>query len=133
MLRSRLRSTFFLAIAALLISACSGGKPDATIDAFYRAVVKGDVGTASKLVSFTDVPAAKMIEAKGKLQMIVGEMQSRIQANDGLDTLEVLDSQINESGSTAAVQVKLTFKNGKVLTKIHQLVKEDGSWKLLLR
>ncbi|MGV8399276.1 DUF4878 domain-containing protein [Pseudomonas aeruginosa] len=133
MLQKRILSTLLFVMAALLLGACSGGKPESTIDAFYRAAAKGDVEAATKLMSFANVPAAKMVQAKGKVQMIVGEMQTRIQANDGLDTMTVVQTQTDEKDENAVVLVELRFKNGKTQKQNHRLIKEDGSWKLLLQ
>jgi len=133
MQRSRLFPALFLALMALVLTACSGGKPESTVEDFYRAAAKGDVDKATALISFASVPAAQMVQAKGKVQMIVGEMQSRIQANDGLDGVEILESRQDESGKSATVRAKVKFKNGKDQTETHRLVDEDGGWKILLK
>ncbi|OVZ55048.1 hypothetical protein CDO44_22625 [Pigmentiphaga sp. NML080357] len=126
-------SLFFLALFALVLAACSGGKPESSIEAFYRAAEKGDVEKATEQISFAQVPAAQMVQAKGKVQMIVGEMQNRIKANDGLDKIQVEESTVDEAGKTAQVRVKIKYKNGKDQGQTHKLVNEDGHWKILLK
>ncbi|KLI98708.1 DUF4878 domain-containing protein [Luteimonas sp. FCS-9] len=133
MRRFRLSAVFFLMFATLALAACSSGKPEAAVEAFYEAAAKGDVEKATAQVSFADVPANGMVQAKGKVQMIVGEMQSRIDANDGLDEVEVLESTVDEGGETARVQVRVVFANGKDLTETHRMVRDDGKWKIRLR
>jgi len=133
MTAARLVSIFWMAALSVLLVACSAGKPESTIEAFYRAAAKGDVEKATELISFGNVPAGQMVQAKGKVQMIVGEMQRRIQANDGLDTIEMVDVKVDEAGKTAAVRSKVKFKNGKEQVENHRLVKEDGDWKIQLR
>ena len=129
------RSLHFLAIAlfTLLLAACSGGKPETTMERFYTAAAEGDVEKATKEISFDDTPAEQMMQAKGKVQMIVGEMQNRINANDGLDKIEVVSSTISEDGKTAKVQVKLVYRNGKSSTEASDLLKGDDGWKIKLR
>jgi len=105
-LASRPYSIFLLALFALLLSACSGGKP---------------------------LAAAQMVQAKGKVQMIVGEMQNRIKANDGLDKIEMDQVTVDEAGKTAQVRARIKYKNGKDQTQVHKLVNEDGTWKILLK
>jgi len=133
MFPSRIFSAFFMAVFALALTACSSGKPESTVETFYEAAAKGDVEKATEQISFSSVPAAQMMAAKGKVQMIVGEMQARIQANDGLDSVEILESKINEEGKLATVRSKVKFKNGKEQTENHRLIKEDDSWKILLK
>lgn len=123
----------FLACLALGLSACSSAKPETTVEAFYRAAAKGDVERATEQVSFADVPANQMVQAKGKVQMIVGEMQSRVEANDGLEAVEVLETEIDEAEGTARVRTRVVFGNGKDTNETHRLVREDGDWKIVLR
>lgn len=135
MLKPHHCSLRFLAIAlfTLLLAACSGGKPEATLERFYTAAAKGDVEKATNEISFDNTPAEQMMQAKGKVQMIVGEMQNRINANDGLDKIEVVSSTIAEDGKSAKVQVKLVYKNGKSSTESSNLLKGDDGWKIKLR
>ncbi|AZG11496.1 DUF4878 domain-containing protein [Pigmentiphaga sp. H8] len=132
-LASRPFSIFMLALFALVLAACSGGKPESAIEAFYRAAAKGDVEKATEQISFAQVPAAQMVQAKGKVQMIVGEMQSRINANDGLDRIEMEQVTVDEAGKAAQVRARIKYKNGKDQTQVHKLVNEDGTWKILLK
>ncbi|MDX3906177.1 MAG: DUF4878 domain-containing protein [Pigmentiphaga sp.] len=133
MLLARPFSTVFLALCALVLAACSGGKPESSLEAFYQAAAKGDVEKATEQISFAQVPAAQMVQAKGKVQMIVGEMQNRIKANDGLDKIEILDSKVDEAAKTAQVRVRVKYNNGKDQTESHRLVNEEGHWKILLK
>lgn len=130
---NRIFSTLFLAAFALLLSACSGGQPESVVESFYEAAADGDVEKATELMALNNVPAAQMMQAKGKVQMIVGEMQNRINANGGLDDVEILESKVAESKKTAVVRVKIKYKNGKDQTQSHNMIDEDGDWKLLLK
>ena len=130
---SRVFSVFFTAIFAFTLAACSGGSPESTIESFYKAAADGDVEKAAEQISFASVPAAQMTAAKGKVQMIVGEMQSRIQANDGLDSVEIVESKIDDEKKTARVRSRIVFNNGKDQTENHRLINEDGDWKILLK
>ena len=133
MFPSRIFSVFFMTVFAFALAACSGGKPESTVETFYEAAAKGDVEKATEQISFASVPAAQMLAAKGKVQMIMGEMQARIQANDGLDSVDILESKIDEEKKLATVRSKIKFKNGKDQTETHRLINEDGSWKILLK
>jgi PBP1b-binding outer membrane lipoprotein LpoB len=131
----RHRTLRFLGIAmlAMLLASCSGGKPESTLEAFYQAAAKGDVEKATELVSFENTPATQMVRAKGKVQIIIGEMQQRIDANDGLDRIETVSSKIDPDGKHAVVEVKLVFKNGKDVAETSKLVKGEHGWKISLK
>jgi phage shock protein A len=120
-----------LLVAAL--SACSGGKPEDTLEAFYRAAEKGDVEKATKQVSLANVKDAQLTQAKGKVQMIVGEVQGKLKANGGFDSLEVVESKVDPDGKTADLRVKLKFGNGTDKQERARLVKESDGWKIVIR
>ncbi|MDQ8031470.1 hypothetical protein CEG14_01985 [Bordetella genomosp. 1] len=130
---ARAFQVLWLAFFAVALTACSGGKPESTVEALYRAAEKGDVDKAVEQISFAGVPENQMLQAKGKVQMIVGEMQRRIQTNGGVDKVETLESKVDEQSKTAVVRTRLVFKNGKDVTETHRLVQEDGAWKLRLK
>lgn len=124
----------WLALFAVALTACSGsGKPEATVEALYRAAEKGDVEKAIAQISFSQVPADQQVQAKGKVQMIVGEMQRRITQNGGIAKIETLNSTIDDATKSAVLRTRLEFKNGKDVTETHRLVQEDGAWKLRLK
>ena len=116
----------------LLLAACASKKPEAVVEQFYRAAAKGDVEEATKQVSFTEVPADVMVQAKGKVQIIIGEMQNRVQTNEGLDKIEIVNVTVNRDEKTAVVESKVVFKNGKSMTEKHHLIQTDDGWKLRL-
>ncbi|VFR49500.1 hypothetical protein ANT2_2568 [plant metagenome] len=130
---SRIWSFFMLAAFSALLSACSGGSPESVVETFYKAAAKGDTDTAVKQISFAKMDAGQTNQAKGKVQMMVGEMQRRADANGGLDKVEVLESKIEENGESARVRVKLVFKNGKTSDESGRLLKDDGDWKMALK
>lgn len=132
MILSRLLSIFFMAVCSVGLVACSGGTPASAVKAFYSAAAQGDVEETVELVSFSNLPAAQIIVAKSKVQIIVGEIQSRIQANEGLEGVEILESSLSDDGKRATLRVRLEFKNGKDKIESHRLAKEDGEWKILI-
>lgn len=124
---------FALFLTAAMLVACSGGKPEETVDAFYHTTADGNVDDAVKLISFSGVGANEMVQAKGKVQMVVGELHNRIEANDGLDTVETVKSETSEDGQKAMVSSKIIFGNGKSMNENAKLIKDDGNWKIVLQ
>lgn len=129
---ARFFSLLSMTLAAFLLAACSGGKPESVVETFYEAAAKGDVDKAVAQISFAGVPAEQMAMAKGKIQMVVGEMQNRIKANDGLKEVKIVDAKVD--GDKAVISAVLVFKNGKEQKENNiNLAKENGDWKMLLK
>lgn len=122
-----------LLILAVLLTACSGGEPENTVEAFFKASADGDTEKAIDQISFASVGADEMVAAKGKVQMIVGDLQQRINANDGLDSVETLNSDISENGEQATIQSRITFGNGKTTDETTRLIKDGDDWKISLQ
>ena len=129
--------TMFRMMLALLfvlgLSACSGGKPEDTLEKFYRAAEKGDVETATKQIYLSNVKDAQLTQAKGKVQMIVGEVQGKLKANGGFDSIEAIESKIDPEGKSANLRVKLKFKNGTDKQDNARLMKDSDGWKIVIR
>lgn len=124
----------FLAVSATaLFSACSAGKPEDAPSAFYKASAAGEVEKAMEYVSFANFKAEEMVAAKGKVQMVIGQVQQMVASNDGLDKVEVIDSVMGDDGNSARVTSKLFYKNGASRADTVNLVKEDGKWKIKLK
>jgi len=118
-----------LLLAIVLLAACSS-KPESVVETFYKSAAAGNIEKATEQISFAGVDANEMVQAKGKIHMIIGEIKNQIDANDGLNKVEVIESNID--GDSAKAQVKLIFNNGKDNTDSYDLVHEDGKWKIKL-
>jgi len=126
---SHLTAFCLLMLTTILLAACSS-KPESVVETFYKAAAAGDVEKATAQISFATVKGNEMVQAKGKIQMMVGELKNQIDANDGLKKVEVLESSVD--GDSAKAQVKLIFNNGKDNTENYTLVREEGKWKIKL-
>jgi len=129
---SRLSMWCFLALVSLLLAACSSAKPETTVEAFYQAAIKRDVDKAVEQLALGEVSDGEMFQAKGKIQMIIGQIAEVIEKNDGLKRFEVLESNIDENEEIAHVQIKLIFSNGEENTDSFRLRREDGKWKIIM-
>jgi len=129
---SRLSCAGFALLAALLLAACSSSKPEATVEAFYQAAIKRDVDKAIEHLDMGDISENEMFQAKGKVQMIVGEIAQNIEKNDGLKRIEVLESEIDDDGGKARVRIKLHYNNGEETSESLRLSRDGGKWKIIL-
>ena len=127
---ARALSVLWMSLFALALVACSTPTPEDVVRDFYKAVAGNRIDEAVGYFSLVDVKENDMAAAKGKLQMIAGELSSRIATNDGLDS--VTTTVVEQTDETARVKVELKFKNGKTLDESHDLVKDSGKWKIEL-
>jgi len=130
--RFRLLYAGFALLAALLLTACSSSKPEATVEAFYQAAIKRDVDKALGHLDMGKVSESEMFQAKGKIQMIVGQIAANIESNGGLKRIEVLESEIDDDGGKARVRIKLHYNNGEDGNESLRLNRVDGKWKIVL-
>lgn len=118
---------------SLGLTACfGGGAPMDVVRDFYAAIADGNAEKATKYMALKQVSANEMQMVKGKVAMMVAEGKSTVDANDGLDKIEMLQENLAEDGNSAQVKVQVTFKNGKTKNEGFKLIKEDGDWKIRL-
>ncbi|MGS2742294.1 DUF4878 domain-containing protein [Halomonas sp. LS-001] len=122
----------FLMLAVLTLTACADEKPEDTLETFFNAVAEGDIDTAIEQISFETVSVNEMAQAKGKIQMMVGQFKNHIDANDGLDSIETINTDISEKNDEVRIKSQLNFSNGKTSTENTRLRKFDGGWKIVL-
>ena len=84
---ARALSVLWMSLFALALVACSTPTPEDVVRYFYKAVAGNRIDEAVGYFSLVDVKENDMAAAKGKLQMIAGELSSRIATNDGLDSV----------------------------------------------
>ncbi|TCV96056.1 uncharacterized protein DUF4878 [Luteibacter rhizovicinus] len=124
--------TAFLLSIALLLAACGAGTPERAAKDFYGYIADGKTDKAIDMFSYSDVKDTEMSAARGKVTMIVGEMQARIAGAKGLKSVDV-DNVENPTDTTANVAVTLKLGDGTQKKDTLHLVREDGSWKVKLR
>jgi len=129
----RLLCAGFTLLVALLLVACSSSGPETAVQDFVNAVIKQDVDKVVGLCALGDVPENRMLQAKGKIQMMVGRALTQVEANGGFKRLDIVESTIADDGETATVRATLVFNNGKEDTSTIPLRREDGKWKVILR
>jgi len=129
---ARLIRLFWLSLTVLVLAACGASdKPEDVVQAYYKAAAAGNADAVTKLMYLEEVPADQMAQAKGKVQMLVGEIASRAKANDGLKKIEVLETRFETDQDRVTVKVGLTFGNGKAHTESVRLRRHDKKWQVL--
>ncbi|MBB3226139.1 hypothetical protein FHW69_000729 [Luteibacter sp. Sphag1AF] len=129
---------FKLAGLALLLSlttllvACGAGKPESAAKDFYGYVADGKTDKAVDMFSYGDLKDTEMTTARGKVTVIVGQMQATISGAKGLDSVNI-DNVQKPDDDTANVTSTLKFGDGSQKKDTLHLVREDGHWKIKLR
>jgi hypothetical protein len=118
---------------ALLLAACgSNNKPEDFTKQFYQTIAAGKIDQAVGMFSYQDVKESDMTTARGKVTMVVGHMQSKIEESGGLKSVEILS--VETAGDTQAnIEVKLHFNNGSSETDRLRLIREQDGWKIQLK
>jgi hypothetical protein len=118
------RKLSLLVIGALLLIACGGGGPGATVKQFYTLVEDGKVNEAMELMA----PGIKdMMQAMGGAT-VFGEGTKEIKEKGGIDQINILKEEV--TGEIAEVEVEVVYGDGSKDTETMQLTKVDGEWKI---
>jgi len=125
--------TGFLMLLSVLLVACSSSKPESAVEALFKAMSKQDVDKVVELYALGEVPENQKLQAKGKIQMIVGQVAAQMEANGGLKRVDIVESTIADDGQTATIRATIIFNNGKEDTSPIRLRLEDGKWKIVMR
>lgn len=118
---------------ALGLSACLGGNsPEASLTDFYKALEAENTDAVLALVATGDTPASQMQAIHAKVKLVVAQASSQIRANGGIDDIRILDSRVSDNGEYARVNAEIIYNNGKSVRESHELLKENGQWKVKL-
>lgn len=112
-----------LVSASLLLVACSKS-PEATVEAFYLAVGKGEITEAKRYLS----PQVTEMLPDAKLTAALSAEASRVQGCGGIKAIEVAlsgEGEIRSGTATIDYRGECPRKTEKV-----KLVKVEGQWRL---
>ena len=115
---------------SLLLTGCGQTKPEDVAKNFYQALEDKNVDKAYDMLYLDTKASQHEMETKGKLQMIVGEVSSRIEQKGGTQSIEVGDVATKEDN--ARVQLHITFKNKTQSDETFNLRKQNDEWKIRL-
>jgi hypothetical protein len=119
------RKLSLVVIGALLLVACSGGGPGATVKQFFTLVEDGKVNDAMELMA----PGIKdMMQAMGGGGAVFGEGTKEIKDKGGIKKINILKEEV--TGDLAEVEVEIEYGDGSSETETMQLTKVDGKWRI---
>ena len=118
------RKLSLLVIGALLLIACSGGGPGATVKQFFTFVEDGKVNDAMELMA----PGIKeMMQAMGG-PAVFSEGTNEFKEKGGIKKINILKEDV--TGDIAEVEVELEFGDGSSEKETMKLTKVDGKWRI---
>ncbi|WP_298015891.1 DUF4878 domain-containing protein [uncultured Parasphingopyxis sp.] len=117
---------FFAPVLFAVAAACSGGGgggPGDVVEDFNMALAEGDVDAAIEHIQPSQRDAVRP-----KLEMVAPMAASQLEAQGGIDSIEVTNEEISEDGNTATVSYTVTFGNGETSEDQDTLTMVDGTW-----
>lgn len=117
------------AIGSLLafgLSACSSSSPESVVEAFYRAMERGQIDVAMRHLSSSALERANVEYIRGEMT----KEAERLQACGGIHSIE---TAMEGEGDFRHGRVKVTFHENcwpRQSNEKHRLVLENGAWKL---
>lgn len=125
-----MKKGFLGALIAILflfaLTGCGGGSPSSTVRDFYNYTQKGDYEKAASLLS------QSTLDQFGIAKIVQLLQQQKEGWNDygGVDKFEIADETV--VNNQAMVEVKITMKDGQVLSDTVTLLKEEKGWRINL-
>ncbi len=118
-----------IGVAVTSCGPSAGDTPGATAKKFNELIAAGNAEEAMKLMDgyedFSD-------EEKEKFHMITQEASSQLDEKGGIESIEVIEEEINEESDKATVTSKVTYGNGESEENKDALVKVDDQWRIKL-
>lgn len=118
----------FAAVAALSLAACSSS-PGSVVRDFYGNLDDGNLAEAAEMI----LPQSRVAWG-GKVDAVLLDMSEKIAKCDGIDRLEVVQTEDRGSMRVFKVTVNLKSKGPKcgVKNDIVKTFKADGKWHIFL-
>lgn len=134
---------FICAVAMFTAFACSpNSSPSGVVTAVNKALQSGDYETVANYIYTDDLGESALKgnnvsfdvdEFRSGLADTIGEKAGKaIEKKGGIESFEILNETIKESGDEAVVTVKTTYGDGSTDESDTEVVKHDGKWYLTL-
>lgn len=119
-----------LLVALVLLAGCKGKGPGESLEGYLNAIQQGDYESFSGGLSYpgfsgvnADSLTVHLMEANKKL------LDERY---GGIQSFEIVNVKMNETGDSATVRVKLHFGNDTAEETEYEMVKQEDVWKINL-
>jgi hypothetical protein len=123
-----------LFVTTLLLVACTASSPGETAKKYAGYIQKGEYEKFADAIA-VDQKATPEDNKKNK-EMVVALLKDKagktIEDKGGIKTIDILSETVSEDGNTAKVVLKQTYGNGDAEDSNFDLVKQDGTWKIVM-
>lgn len=135
-----IRAFFIAFISMLLFTACANQPPASEEDNIENltetilfAMSSGDTDTVMANLDYSRFSNEELPAVTEKLPGLLHETKAAIfDSQQGLKSIEFLDTEISENGNSATVRYLLIYGNGNSVRGIMHFNKVDGKWKSIL-
>lgn len=135
-----IKTLFIAFISTLLFTACASQTPmseEDTIENLTETILfamnSGDTDTVIANLDYSHLSDEELAAVKQKLPGLLHETKVAIfDSQQGLKSIEFLDTAITEDGNHATVRYLLVYGNGNSVRGIMNFNKVDGKWKSIL-
>jgi len=118
------RFVFAIALIITGVGCTSTARPSKTVEAFCRAVERGDVERAATLFSSGFISMRGIERLKSDLRDVSIELKD----HGGIKSIKILKEDV--IGDVAEVTIEVTRGNGYVVPVHYKLIKEQRWWRI---
>lgn len=112
-----------LAVSLLLFVGCAANSsPDRLVKHFYKAIDEGDYNRALGYTNLIDDVDAELYYA------IMEKVSKSIESKGGVESIEIVDEQINEEGTHAIIAAVITYGDGSQDKEYCDLLLQEDGW-----
>ncbi|WP_071145809.1 DUF4878 domain-containing protein [Bacteroides ihuae] len=133
-----MKNVFYLGLFAMtmfLATACSSDSPGAAAKKYAGYIQSGEYDKFANAIVLDE--KAKPEDVKKSKEMIVALLKEKgsksIEEKGGIKTIEILSETISSDKKSAQVVLKQTYGNGDTEDNNFDLVKQDGTWKIVMK
>ncbi len=118
-----------------IFAACSSTTPGEAAKKYTQYVADGEYEKFVDAIAYDE--KADEAAVKQQKEMILALLQEKgkksIDEKEGITNIEIVSEEISEDGNEAKVSLKQTYGNGETEDANYDMVKKDGTWKMVVK
>lgn len=118
-----------LVVMAMFVTSCQDSSPSGALKSTIDKLIAEDYDA---FVEGIYIPAKDEADLKQSRQQVLSLMKMGYEEtkkeNQGIKSVEILGETIEPGDTTAIVDIKMTYGNGKTEDSKQKMIKKDGKW-----
>lgn len=125
-------TALFLSLAMVLLVGCgASSSPESVVENLYEAIEDNRSNQAASYFSATHLGETNQTtQLQQHLKNVLTQSSEQIQAQGGLDSVNITNSK--EDDPVAMVEAEVKLNSGKTYRVTFSLTEEDDKWKIIL-